>query len=197
MAAALVFDEALHRYALADGRELLGVTHTLDDAGLVDKTWWTDDARTRGAYVHAAIVLHHDHDLDLDGLDDVLRPYVTAYLAFLEESRFTVTHLEERVFSEQLRCAGTLDLRGAFPGERATVTNIVDVKTGVLPPHVGYQTAAYAVLLGRDGPPLKRRFALNLRGDGTYRLHALASPHDECVFRAALTVAQAQRGWLR
>jgi len=192
----LRFDEAQHVYDI-DGLELLGVTHTLDAAGLIDSTWFTDESRIRGTYVHAAIVLHHEGDLDVDTLDPVLTPYVHAYFAFLRDTGFQIDAYEDRVFSEPLRCAGTLDLRGPFPRDRRFVTNVIDIKTGVVPDHVGYQTAGYAMLLPSTLPPVHNRWVLNLRADGTYRLHPLTRVTDEAVFRAALTLAHAKRGWLR
>lgn len=196
VSAVLHFDELAHRYSV-DGQELLGVTHTLDEAGLVDDFGWTDATRERGAYVHAAIVLHHQGDLDIEALDGVLLPYVGAYLGFLDDSGFRVVGFEERVFSLALRCAGTLDLRGSFPDDPPFVTNIVDIKSGTVPMHVGYQVAAYALLLPRDPQrPIVRRYALNLRSDGSYRLEPLTKASDETVFRAALTVVQARRGWV-
>ncbi len=189
-ATALRFDEAAHRYTL-DGRELVSVTQALTEAGFINTQWYTEDAAMRGTYVHAAVALHAAGNLAEDSLDPILRPYFDAYLSFRLESGFVVAACEERVCDEAAGYAGTLDLRGQFPDQSGV--DVIDIKTGSIPPWVGYQTAAYARLV--IGAP-KRRWALNLRADGTYRLEPLKVRTDERVFLAALTVAQAKRGWL-
>src|SRR5262245_34107490 len=199
MTAVLHFDEFRHAYSL-EGQPLIGVTSALDDAGLINGFGFSDSARMRGTYVHAAIAMQHANDLDLDSLDPVLLPYVHGYIKFVTESGFIVDAFEERVFSRTMRCAGTLDLRGRFPGNPAHVTNIIDIKTGMLPSHVGYQVAGYSMLAMAsvdDLPPLRLRWALQLRDDGTYRLVELSNQHDEKIFRAALTIAQAKKGWFK
>jgi len=191
----LEFNEAQHRYSV-NGRELTGVTRALTDAGLIDTRWFNDAACLRGTYVHAAIVMLHDGDLAEDSLDPILKPYVDAYRAFLDQSALRLDAIEERVFNEALGCAGTLDLRGQFPNDPPNVTNVIDIKTGFVPPHVGFQTAGYVRLLPIGAQPVRRRWALNLRADATYRLEPLTKRTDESVFLAAVTVAQAKRGWL-
>lgn len=189
---AVAFDPVEHRYTL-NGRELISVTQALMSAGFIDVTWYTDDARARGSAVHDAIQRLHASDLNPSAdlvASDV--PYFDAYLAFLAESGFMVDGSEERVCDPLTGYAGTVDLRGRLPRYHFGV-DVIDVKTGSVPSWVGYQTAAYARLLPGD---LKRRWALNLKADGTYRLERLESRTDERVFLAALTVAQAKRGWL-
>ena len=187
-ATALHFDEAAHRYSL-DGRELVSVTQALTEAGFIDPRWYTDEAALRGTYVHAAVALHAAGDLAVDSLDSALAPFFDGYLAFRQESGFVVEACEERVHDPLMGYAGTLDLRGQFPGRDGV--DVIDIKTGSIPSWVGYQTAAYARLVhGR------RRWALNLRADGTYRLEPLTKRTDESIFLAALLVAQAKRGWL-
>lgn len=190
VAGGLRFDEALHRYSL-DGRELISVTQALTEAGFIDTRWFTDEAALRGTYVHAAIAMHADGDLAEASIDPLLRPYFDAYLSFRLESGFDVAACEERVYDEAAGYAGTLDLRGQFPNQSGV--DVIDIKTGSIPAWVGYQTAAYARLVA--GAP-RRRWALNLRGDGTYRLEPLTAKTDERVFLSALLVAQAKRGWL-
>lgn len=189
---ALHFDEAAHRYTY-DGRELVSVTQALSDSGFIDTRWFNEEAALRGTYVHAAVQLHHEGELDEASLDAIVRPFYEAYLRFRAESGFTVTASEERVCDPALGYAGTLDLRGQFPPWGAPRTDVIDIKTGAVPPWVGYQTAAYARLVPG---PIRRRWALHLRADGTYRLEPLTKPTDERIFLAALTVAQAKRGWI-
>jgi hypothetical protein len=194
----LGFDPATHRYTTDTGRELLSVTTALREAGVIDPTWFTEDAAIRGTYVHQAIALDHEGDLDDESLDPLIAPYVCAYRRFREESGFVEAAWEEQVADEDLGVAGTLDLRGAFPRRalRHPGIDLLDIKTGTVPSWVGYQTAAYARLLPSTLGPLRWRWCLQLCPDGSYRLHECSKPHDERVFLAALTIAQAKRGWL-
>ena len=189
MDAVLTFESATHRYALGD-RELVSVTQALTDASLIDARWFTDGAANRGTAVHRAV-----EQFQATGVvpsDDVVAPFFDAYLTFRMDAGFHLDAAEERVYDPLLGYAGTLDLRGQFQKFGAGV-DVVDIKTGSVPSSVGYQTAAYARLVG--GAP-KRRWSLNLRANGTYRLDQLTKRTDESVFLAALIVAQAKRGWL-
>jgi hypothetical protein len=190
MSMALHFDEATHRYTL-DGRELISVTQALTEAGFIDARWYNDEAALRGTYTHAAIALHHEGALAAASIDPIVRPFFEAYLKFLGDTGYVIAACEERVCDPMAGYAGTLDLRGRFPGNPCM--DVIDIKTGAVPPWVGYQTAAYARLVKGTK---KRRWALHLRADGLYRLEPLVNRTDERVFLAALTVAQAKRGWL-
>lgn len=189
MSALLQFEPIAHRYTLA-GRELISVTQALTDAGFIDASRYTEASANRGTAVHAAVQMFHE--MGALPSDDVCAPFFDAYLKFQLEAGFHVEISEERVCDPLLGYAGTLDLRGRFR-HIPTGIDVIDIKTGSVPAWVGYQTAAYARML--PGAP-KRRWALNLKADGTYRLDPLTKRTDESVFLAALTVAQAKRGWL-
>lgn len=188
MGAVLQFDEASHRYTL-DGREVLSVTQALSEAGLIDRQWFNEGAAERGTRVHAAVQAFHERGALPE---DETAPFFDAYLAFQMDAGFDVEASEEQVCDHVLGYAGTLDLRGHFRAQVSGV-DLIDIKTGTVPPHAGFQTAAYARLV--PGGP-KRRWALHLRANGTYALVPQTKRTDERVFLAALLVAQAKRGWL-
>lgn len=195
--AALEFDAGAHRYSIGN-KELLSVTQALTNAGLIDSQWFSEEARLRGTYVHQAILMHVEGDLAEESLGPVLLPYYQAFRAFMDESGFHVDACEERLFDETIGVAGTLDLRGHFPRKALTRpgVDIIDIKTGTVPSWVGYQTAGYARMLPRELGAVRWRWALHLQSDATYRLIPLDKRTDEAVFLAAVTVAQAKRGWL-
>jgi hypothetical protein len=191
MTTELHFDEAAHRYTYG-GRELISVTQALSEAGLVDRTGYTVEAAARGAAVHKSVQRLHGPDGAVGQIDPAHMPYLEAYLTFRAESVFDVHSSEEQVCDPVRGYAGTFDLRGRFRNYGGGV-DLIDIKTGTVPSWVGYQLAAYVRLI-----PVapRRRWALNLRADGTYRLTPFAARTDEQVFLAALVVAQAKRGWL-
>lgn len=189
MTTALTFDPVAHLYAF-EGRELISVTQALSAAGFIDDRWFTESAMHRGTAVHRAVQTFTQTGQVPS--DDVVAPFFDAYLRFAQEAGFAVFGAEEPVCDPLRGYAGTLDLRGRFQ-QFASGIDIVDIKTGSVPEWVGYQTAGYARLVDS---PLRRRWALHLRVNGTYSLLPLTKRSDEQVFLAALTVAQAKRGWL-
>jgi hypothetical protein len=189
----LTLDPELHAYAI-HGEPLVGVTEALRVAGLVDLAWYVPGDRERGSAVAQVIAQWHLTTILIH--DPAIERFVVAYMKFLAESAFHPEAVEELVCDPLLHCAGTLDLRGTFPDE-PTYTQVIDVKTGTMPPWVGYQTAGYVALLPRHVVRRRvRRWCLHLKPDGTYRLVPLVSRADEAVFRAAVTIAHARRGWL-
>lgn len=186
---ALHFDPVAHRYTL-EGRELISVTQVLSEAGFIDRQWFTEQAMQRGTAVHAAVQAFHETGAAPD--DDVTAPFFDAYLDFQMEAGFALDAAEERICDPVCGYAGTLDLRGRFDKFDAG-SDVIDIKTGAVPTWVRFQTAAYARLVT---PRPVRRWALHLRASGTYRLEPLSNSLDERIFLAALTVAQAKRGWL-
>jgi hypothetical protein len=193
----LTFDEAEHRYFL-QGRQLLSVTGVLRSVGLIDGAFFSDADRARGVAVHRAI--HAYHMSGALPLDPVVEPFFRAYLDFMTAHPLRVHACEELLASAVLQCAGTLDLRGVFEEPLArvpgAVIDLVDVKTGAVPEWVGYQTAGYARLLSERARLSVRRWCLHLTDGGRFTLHPLAKRNDERVFVAAVTVAQARKGWL-
>jgi hypothetical protein len=201
----LTFAPETHAYTL-QGQRLLSVTGVLRQAGLVDVAFFTPDDRERGTRVHAAIERYHAPTRLVDVTrfdpfdgDEVTGPYLRAYRRFLAESAFRVDACEERLGDLRMMLAGTLDLRGQFIDARLLVNDridVIDVKTGSMPPWVGVQLAGYVCLLPPGIRPRVRRWCLALRQDGSYRLAPCVTTTDTAVFTAALLIAQFRQGWL-
>jgi hypothetical protein len=176
----LEFIEASHTY-LVDGEAFPSVTQVLHDQGFVDATWFTDYGRDRGTMAHKCFHLDDMNDLDDASVDPVLMPYLSAYRRFKQESGFVPSDSEVQLASMVYRFAGTLDKVGSF-GDG--ICAIIDCKTGPILPFVAIQTAAYEILKGAP----YRRFALQLKADGAYKLHQFTDRNDKAVFLAALSV---------
>jgi hypothetical protein len=132
---------------------------------------------------------------DLDGyeVDAALLPYLQAWRKFCAEWRADWTLVEKWVYHPTLRYAGTLDRKGTLlpPGEPAHRRHaaMVDIKTSTsLYPAVGPQLAAYA----RANDPLNgaslRRYAVQLKGDGTYVCKEYRDADDFATFSALLAL---------
>lgn len=161
----LEFDEEQHAYTL-NGRRVPGVTQVLEPMQMLDGIPWhvLEAAREFGTNVHLACHWHNTGTLEWDSLDPLLAAYVRGYLKFLAETSFILLASEERVASERMQVAGTLDLRGILNRKKA----IGDIKsTATLPRTVGPQTAAYEALhTEMTGEKHQLRFCLNLKPDG-------------------------------
>lgn len=202
----LRLDELTHR-AFLGTRELVRVTTALEEAGLIDTSWFTPESRLRGQYLHQAIALHHQGDLNEDSLSPALRPYWDGYLKFLAESQFAALGVEQPIHDEIALYAGRYDLFGNFPELPSSAYDLVDVKTGKTPKWVGLQVMGYRRCL-RDFPRV-RRWVLELPGDGRYQLRHLnlkmpghvidreADLRHEHVFLSAVTIANFKRGHYR
>lgn len=181
------FDPQTHQYAV-NGRAVPSVTQVLDEAGLVDKTWYTDQARTRGDYVAQATALHDLNELNESSLDDALRPYLLAWSKFLLDSQFEPELIEHRMFDRFGRYAGTLDRYGLLRGDSPA---LIDIKTGGEARWHGLQLAGYQELLADK--PVVKRLAVYLGNDGRYSCREYSEFNDFVVFRAALAVVTWKR----
>lgn len=190
----LAFDKANHAYTF-DGKPVVNVTRI---CGLLNSYAGIPAdvlarAADRGDAVHYATELYDQDDLDIETMPDEVTGYVCAWMRFRAETGFKPTHIEQRVYSERYRYAGTLDRAGTFEslkGVKAGEACLVDIKaTASLMPAVGPQTAAYAQALEESaGLRVKHRFAVQLKPDGNYNLEKLSNPADLSVFLAALSV---------
>lgn len=174
------FDEAKHIYTV-DGEDYPSVTQILKAEGFIDTSWFTEHGRDRGKLAHKCTYLDDTGELDESSVDPVLMPYLVAYRRFKRDSGFVVSMSETPLAAEAYRFAGTPDRTGSF--NDATCA-ILDIKTGSVEPWAGLQLAAYTILLGS---PYKR-FALQLKSDGSYRLIPFTDRQDRQIFLSALAV---------
>jgi len=173
----LIFNAEKHEYFL-NGNPLPSVTQILSDLGFIDKNFFTEYGRTRGKFVHLACELDDKSELDEEGLDSALLPYLTAWRSFKRDTGIKIEAIEKPVVSEIYRYAGTLDRLGIFNN----APTIIDIKSGAISPWVGLQLAAYEIA---ENKRLKR-FAVQLMETGKYKLHTYAGPQDRQIFISAV-----------
>lgn len=145
-------------------------------------------AQQRGTDVHAACHFLDEDDLDEVSLDSDVAAYLRGYKRFLLDCQPNWAGIEERVYHRALGYAGTLDRRGDFFYKDADVKNaVVDLKTSEQSYPVIWepQLIAYAKAAGCDDA---RRFTLQLRKDGSYRLREWTDPSAWPVFMSLLTI---------
>lgn len=175
----LTFDAEKHLYRL-DGQALPSVTQVLQGVGLIDRTWFTEYARTRGTYVHEAARLFDENDLDWESLDPAIRMYVLAYCDFRATTNWPLSDIELPVASATYGYAGTIDR--VF--NTTPIRTVIDIKTGQPEPWHDLQLAAYAAALGE---PCKR-VGLYLSDDGKWTTKTYSERAAESVFLSALAI---------
>jgi hypothetical protein len=216
----LTLNEETHTYTDATGAVWPGVTSILgeltDFSHVPADT--LEYARQLGTAVHDATEYHDRGTLDLESVDSAVMPYLVAYWSFLDHEKPEVLGIEELVWHSGERYAGKLDRRMVLRGRRSIldVKTPKDVRKAL----VGPQTAAYLrafnrmLYLGQAWPDMadqsagavaarkeaaaqyeaekyERRYALQLKHDGTYTLHELTDPADFDIFRSCQNI----RAW--
>ena len=183
------FDEATHSYRV-DGREVLSVTQVFDICGLVPSWCKSPATAERGAFVHLTTELFDRGELNLEGLDPRLTPYLQAWEAFRGETRFEPLLIEKRVADPVRGYAGTFDRQGILNGKEV----LLDIKSGAVGDTAAMQLAAYgnAYWTGK----LWNRAAVQLNEDGRYAVYNFGPESfrsDIEDFFACLRVAQFKR----
>ncbi len=170
------FDEDTHTYHVGD-RLLPSVTQVLDEAGLIDKEWFTEEHMLRGKRVHIATAMH-DEGLEVFRLTTDERGCLAAWCKFREESNCEIISIEERVWSTVWGVAGTIDRRLIINGGAMTG----DIKSGGPARWHKLQTAGYGVCQGSREP----RICIYLKPDGTYKIQMHNDSSDFDAFHAFL-----------
>lgn len=204
----LTVDKEQHEYWLDvvtnQRRKLVSVTQSFTEAlaGTLGEEWWTQLARDRGSRLHDAVLYAAQNDLDVASMTDELQPYAKGLLGMFEEERPDVIAAEEAVFDETAGYAGRFDLlcrlRGPRRAASANVLDLLDAKTGAIPWTVGMQLAAYKRPIALLFPGyVIRRWAWQIKNDGTYRLEEVSRWKDardhERQFLAVSLTAQLKR----
>jgi len=188
----LSFDEARHEYRIG-GQIVPSVTEIiapLSDHSRVP-TETLEFKRSLGKAVHKAIELYEGPEgLDMDSLDVQAVPYFEGWLKFKRESGFRAVIVEQHYGSAKLRFAGTPDVIGTREGN--ILDELLDVKcVHAIDPATGVQLGGYDLLLEDAEDPrvrIKRRAAVQLLPDGTYRFHPFTSRTDRSVFLSCLNI---------
>lgn len=188
------FKADTHEYFTEEGRKLYGVTHILQEAGLIDLSKVPSDILERallfGTAMHKATELYDNDNLNEKTLDPSLRPFLDGWIKFKKETGFQIIEVEKHVVSLKYGYAGTPDRIGIL---RDKIT-VVDLKSGdELLPSSAIQTSAYENAYNEHKSvkeKARQRQIVRLYKDGTYKLASkdFFQPSDFSVFVSALTL---------
>lgn len=183
----LHFEPETHTYRV-QGAIIPAVTHVIDPlhdlSGIPAAT--LEYASARGKAVHLATELYDFDDLDIDSLDPEIVPYLKAWIKFREETSLSIGMIEEKLFHSVYRYAGALDRVITLFGSDA----ILDIKcVAKLNPATAIQTAAYKELVEKNTAYKNlKRYAVQLKRDGKYKLEEYKDPDDFRVFMSCLAL---------
>lgn len=189
---ALQYEPTKHKYALK-GFIVPNVTSVIDRFLPFDRgapTEVLEAARERGTIVHQLTAKLDRHEWTLVLEDDTrlagFDGYIQAWEAFLLETNAQIEAIEQRVYNDKYRYAGTLDRIVRLDGKLV----ILEIKTGLLYPSYKWQTAAYqeAFNEGRMDEKATGRLAVQLKVDGKYHLEWHKSGADFDAFKGALAI---------
>jgi len=198
----IFFDPVNHVYHNLLNERLVSNTEILEGMGFSDYSQVPEQYRIpaleRGTDVHkATALLDNKRHWAKAGYGHV-RGYVEAWRRFKKDFKFTPIIIETPLHDPVYKIATTPDRWGrrSIHGE---IT--VQIKTGKIEDWVGLQLAfeerCILLDLGRVVPvqmvSTDRRFAVELRSDGTYKERRFDDPNDIRVFLSAVTVHQWQR----
>lgn len=179
-----------HRY-FYDGQRVPGVTSLIEQVhpftGVHPEVLRA--AQDRGDYVHRMCQYLDEDDFDQESCWPEYRGYMHAWLRFTRECRPQWHGVEPMLYHPTLGFAGQPDRLGTLNGKPDLC--VPDIKTGEQTLRVwGIQNAAYRALAAVVDPEymLARRFTIQLRNDGTYKLHEHTGPLDWPAFSALLTL---------
>ena len=149
-------------------------------------------ARARGSAVHAAIEMHGYGVRDDPPAE--IAPYLSGYEKFLADTGHTSLVSEVVVMSARWRYLGHVDRIGWQANQRWLIDWKSAESLSIKP--VALQLAGYRIAWNELHPKeqIAVTAAVQLKRDGTYRLHVIDTQPVEHIFQAACVVVHAQGG---
>jgi len=180
---AVEFNSEKHQYK-ASGILLPSVTEILKGAGLIDATFYTEESKVRGSYVHKACEYYDQGDLDEDSLDPQIAGYLQAYKKWKATFGYEFTWIEMPMQDKTGVYAGTSDrIIERRPRQ------IWDIKSGPYQKWHRVQSAAYVNML--DDPFSYTRLGLYLQSSGKFTVREFPKTDymaDLAIFQSALNI---------
>lgn len=184
----LTFKPESHEYFYKKDK-FISVTTALKEVGLIDLSKVPADILERallfGTAIHKTTELYDKDNLNEQTLDPGLVPYLEAWKKFRLESGVKFVHIEDPIYSERYRFAGTPDRIGYIKG----ILTVLDLKSGAdINPVFALQLAGYEIAYNENVKQVKdkvrQRLIIRLCEDGSYKLPPknFFRPSDDTAF---------------
>jgi len=180
----LTFQEDGHKY-FHDSRRIDGNTDILDSFGLIGHKA-SQGYLDRGTAIHYALQLLDENDLDEDGVDPQIKPWIDGYKRFKEDTGFKPIRIEAMAHHDGYLFATRIDRDGKINGDLV----LLELKSGAKQEWWGWQLALQQIAVAVN---YKKRFALSLTEDGKYKLHPFHERRWLDEAQAILTVNSLRR----
>lgn len=185
------FNALRHEYSLPPTGEIVPhITGMLEQAGLVDDTWFTEESSIRGTIVHG-LTAHYDMGaLDLGTTDSIYKGYLLAHVDAMKILRPEFLAIEEPFVHPVYRYGGRPDRLIIDQGRKA----VLELKTAVPSKAHSIQTALQAILVERTlelPAEMIVRLCLYVKANGRFSLEEHTSKGD---LRQAREIIRAATG---
>ncbi len=179
-----------HEYYLK-GARLWNPSAVFLDIRYVDPTYYTQESRHRGQYVHRATHLIDDHDPEIwKKIHHEYLGYVEAYCEFKEMWRYRPRLREVPIYHPEHQYGVTPDGEGIIlDGDEA----VVEMKTGTMLWWTAIQTAAQDMAIhywDKDEDKTRRRFGVELKKTGKFRVKEFDDDGDYYTWQTNLHTAK-------
>lgn len=177
-AVAFRFDAAEHEYIdTLTGQVLPHITGLLQQSGLIDDTWYTEESCERGQMVHRLTA-----DYDLGALNPTTcvsryRGYLMAYVGAKGLLRPEILAVEEPMVHPVFRFGGRPDRIVRIDGARG----VLEIKSGAKERVHGVQTALQAILDAEDAHLPERalvRYGVYVKPTGRFQVEEFTDKRD-------------------
>jgi hypothetical protein len=179
-----------HEYLLREQR-LWSPSGLFLQVRYVDPTYYTEETRYRGSYVHHATHLIDDGDTGVwNKIHHLFLGFVEAFAEFKEIWKWRPRLREVPIYNTERHYATTPDGEGLIlQGDEA----IVEIKTGVMPWWTAIQTAAHDMAIhawDKDQRKTRRRIGVELKKNGKFRVKEFDDEDDYYVWQSNLKTVQ-------
>lgn len=190
----LTFQEEGHQYT-HNNNPIPSVTQIISEMGLlgdyVPDPWYLE----RGKLVHLCCEYLDKNCLDWDSVDNEIKPRVEAYQKFKQDYKFEPRMIEQPVHSHGLNVACTPDREGDIKG----IASVIEIKNGGRQKWHRLQLSIQDICIHDElnecgSFKYRYRYSLELKADGTYKLHRYKE--DDADRKAAISLVTLYH-WLK
>jgi hypothetical protein len=171
------FEAETHTYRLESGRVIPHITGMLQDDGIIDDTWFTEESSERGTAVHDLTAAYDLKALELETCVSRYRGYLLGHVAAMRMLRPIWLEIERPRVHPEFLFGGRIDRVGVIFGSKT----IIEIKSGAKDKSHQIQTALQAILAASIyglPPELWSRSSEYLTATGGYKVPAHNSKSD-------------------
>ena len=159
----MTYDDKTHTYTLG-GRNLTSVTTLLQESGIINNKFYTEEGAANGSRRHKLTELYDQQNLNWGTIGEADLAYLEGWMKFREERKVEIQGIEIGAYHPLLGYAGRTDRLALIDGE----PYIIDIKSGAFSKASELQMILYGMMFTYNGqrPNL---MLVHLNNKGTYK----------------------------